>query len=55
MNVSIINVILKRIKACSRDVIIEGTDMKEKHEIKNDELVFKAQNITDSSTKVKLT
>ena len=41
-----LNVISKRIKASSRDVIMEGTHMKEKYETKNDELVYKAQNLT---------
>ena len=33
----------KRIKASSRDVIMEETHMKENYETKFDELVFKAQ------------
>ena len=37
-----VNVIPKRIKASSRDVVIEETQMEEKHETKNDELVYNA-------------
>ena len=36
----------KRIKASSRDVIMEDTHMKENCETKFDELVFKAQKIS---------
>jgi len=46
--------ILKRFKVGSRDVIMEETHMKEKWETKNEELVYKTQNLTGSSTKVKL-
>ena len=53
--IHMLNVISKRIKASSSNVIMERTGMKEKHEIKNDELVYKAQNLTGSFTKVKLT
>ena len=49
-----LNVISKRIKASSRDVIMDETHRKEKHGAKNDELVHKAQNLKGSSTKVKL-
>jgi len=48
-----LNVVLKRIEACSRDVLIEETHVKEKYETKNDELVFKAQNLIDPFTKIK--
>ena len=41
-----LNVILKRIKESSRDVITEDTYMKEKYETKNDKLVYKVQNLT---------
>ena len=37
-----LNVISKRIKASSSDATMEGTHIKEKHEIKNDKLVYKA-------------
>jgi len=47
-----LNVMLKRIKTGSTDVIMEDTHMKEKYETKNDELLFKAENLTGSSTKV---
>ena len=47
-----LNVILKKMKASFRDVIIEETHMKEKYETKNNQLVFNAQNLTSSSTKV---
>ena len=40
--IHMLNMISKRIKASSRDVIMEVTHMKEKHETKNDELVHKA-------------
>ena len=40
-----LNVISKRIKASSRDIIMEGTHMKEKCESKYDELVHNAQNL----------
>ena len=46
-----LNVISNRIKVSSGDVIIEKTHMKEKCETKNDELVYKAQNLMGSSTK----
>jgi len=49
-----LNVFSKRIKASCRDVLVEDTYMKEKYETKNNELVFKAQNLTGSSTKVKI-
>ena len=49
-----LNAILNRLKASSRAVIIEKTHMKEKHKTKNNELVYKAQNLTGSSNKVKL-
>ena len=49
-----LNEISKRIKASSIDVIMEGTHMKEKYETKNNELVYKAQNLTGLSIKVKL-
>ena len=49
-----LNRISKRIKASPRDVIMEETLIKEKCETKNDKLVFKAQNLTGSSTIVKL-
>ena len=48
------NVISKRISASFRAVTIEETHMKEKCETKNDELVYKAQNLKGSSPKVKL-
>ena len=38
--------ISKRIKASSRDVIMEKTYMKEKCETKDVELVYKVQNLT---------
>ena len=41
-----LNVISKIIRTSCRDVIMEETHMKEKYEIKNDELVYKAQNLT---------
>ena len=49
-----LNVISKRIKASSRDKIIEEAHIKERHETKNDELVNEAQDLTGLSTKVKL-
>ena len=50
-----LNVISKKIIASSRDVITEEMHMKKECETKNDEVVFKAQNLMSSSTKVKLT
>ena len=50
-----LNVILKRIKTSSRDVIMEATHMKEVCETKTDELVFETQNFTGSSATIKLT
>ena len=49
------NVISKIIKPRFRYVLMEETYMTEKHETKNDELAFKIQNLTGSSTKVKPT
>ena len=49
-----LNVISKIIKVSFRDIIIEETHMKEKHEIKNDELVFMAQNRTGDLPKSSL-
>ena len=49
----VLNVILKRIKVGSRDVIMEEKYMEEKYETENDELVYKAQSLTGSSTKIK--
>ena len=40
--------------ASSRVLIMEETHMKEKCGTKNNELVYKAQNLTGASTKVKL-
>ena len=51
--VHMLNMILKRAKESSRDVIMKKTYMKEKHETKNDELLFKAENIIGSFTRVK--
>ena len=51
MNMS--NVISKRIEANSKDVIMDKTHMKEKHVTKSDKLVYKKENLTDSSTEVK--
>ena len=49
-----LNVFSKRIKASSRYIIMEETHMKEKCETKNDVLVFKAQKLMGSYTRVKL-
>ena len=49
-----LNVILKRIVENSRDVIMEETDMKVNMRLKNDGLIFKAQNLISQSTKVKI-
>ena len=48
-----LNMIFKRIKASCRNLIVEETHMKEKHETKKDELVFKVHDFIGSSTKVK--
>jgi len=48
------NMILKRIIASSKDAIMEDMHMKEQRETKNDELVYKVQNLMGSSIKVKL-
>ena len=47
-----LNVILNTIKANSRDIIMEEIYMEETHETKHDEIVYKAQQLTGSSTKV---
>jgi len=41
-----LNMISKKIKVSSRDVIMEETHMKEKGETNNDALVYKAPNLT---------
>ena len=50
-----LNVILKKIKAISRYVIMEDTHTRETYKTTNDELFFKAQYLRCSSTKVKTT